>query len=243
VSFSIKPTENLELGFGHTAIFAGYGRPLNLETFLHTFSILGNNQELDPGKRTTEFNFSYRVPGLRKWLVLYSEGFAYNNPVEGKFLARFAMDPGVYLPQIPGAKKLDLRVEGVNTNLPGLTDPAYFYTNAHYPQGYTNYGQIFGSWIGRQGSGITASSTYWFSGRNKATVSYRKTVADKSFLQGGNLEDFSGSITWLLRPGIELSAMSQYESWKFPLLATGARSDVSTSFGIRVYPKVRMGRT
>jgi hypothetical protein len=241
VSFSIKPTENFELGFGHTTIFAGYGRPLNLKTFIHTFSILGNGQTVDPGKRTTEFNFSYHVPGLRKWLVLYSEAFAYNNPLEGTFLQRFAMDPGIYVPQLPGMRKLDLRVEGVNTNLPGLKDQAYFYTNAHYPQGYTNYGQIIGSWIGRQGSGAQASSTYWFSARNKASVSYRRMVADKSFLQGGQLDDISGSITWLVRPGIEFSATSQYESWKFPLLATGARSDVSTSFEIRLFPKARFG--
>ncbi len=153
----MKPTENLELGVGHTAIFAGYGRPLNLETFLHTFSGYGNNQAVDPGKRTTEFNFSYRIPGLRKWLVLYSEGFSYDDPLQGKFISRYGMDPGIYLPQIPGMRKLDLRVEGVNTNLPGLKDQAYFYSNAHYPQGYTNYGQIFGSWIGRQGSGGVAT--------------------------------------------------------------------------------------
>jgi hypothetical protein len=241
VTFSIKPTENFELGFGHTTIFAGYTRPLNLKTFLHSFSILGNDQAVDPGKRTTEFNFSYHVPGLRKWLVLYSEAFAYDNPVEGAFLQRFSMNPGIYLPQLPGLRKLDLRVEGANTNLPGLKDQAYFYTNAHYPQGYTNYGQIMGSWIGRQGSGGSASSTYWFSARNKATVSYRKMVADKSFLLGGHLEDIAGSVTWIVRPGIELSASSQYESWNFPLLAAGARSNVSTSFGVRVYPKSRNG--
>jgi hypothetical protein len=166
---------------------------------------------------------------------LYSEAFAYDNPVEEKFLARFAMNPGVYIPQLPGARKLDIRIEGAYTNLPGLNSEAYFYSNSHYPQGYTNYGQIFGSWIGRQGSGGTASSTYWFSARNKATVSYRRTAADKSFLQGGSLEDFSGSLTWVLGKGVEFTATSQYESWNFPLLASGPRSDLSTSFGIRLF--------
>ena len=238
-SFSIKPTPNFEFGFAHDAIFAGYGRPLNLKTFLHTFSILGNLQALDPGKRTTEFSFSYHVPYLRKWLVLYSEGFAYDNPVEGTFLARFAMDPGIYLPQLPGLRKMDLRVEGVNTNLPGLKDQAYFYANSHYPQGYTNYGQIFGSWIGRQGSGITASSTYWVSARNRLSASYRRTVADKTFLQGGQLDNLSGSATWMLKPRIELSASCQYERWNFPLLASTAHSDVATSFGLRFFPEGR----
>jgi hypothetical protein len=240
-SFSIKPTENLELGAAHTTIFAGYGRPLNLKTFLHTFSLTGNGQAVDPGKRATEFNFSYRVPGLRKWLVLYSEAFAYDSPLDRISFERYAFDPGIYLPQMPGLRKLDLRVEGVNTNLPGLQDQAYFYANTHYPQGYTNCGQIFGSWVGRQGSGATATSTYWFTARNKASASYRKMVADKSFLQGGQLEDFSGSITWLARPGIEISATSQYEIWSFPLLAAGARSNTTTSFGVRWFPMVLFG--
>ena len=151
------------------------------------------------------------------------------------------MDPGIYLPQLPGLREMDFRVEGFTTNLPGLAFPAYFYANQHYPQGYTNYGQILGSWIGRQGSGVQATGTYWFSARNKASVSYRKTVADKSFLQGGDLEDLSGSITWMLRPGIEFSATSQYERWNFPLLAAAARTDVATSFGIRLFPKARFG--
>jgi hypothetical protein len=236
LSVSFKPTENFEFGFGHTVIFAGYGRPLNLETFLHTFSLLGNDQAVDPGKRTTEFNFSYHIPGLRRWLVLYSEAFAYDNPVEGNFKSRYAWDPGIYLPQLPGVRRMDLRLEGVYTNLPGLTDQAYFYGNAHYAQGYTSYGQILGSWVGRQGSGESASSSYWFSARSKATVSYRRMVADKAYLQGGHLQDFSGSLSWMLRPDIEFSASSQYESWQFPLLDLGSRTNVSTTFGVRFFP-------
>ena len=155
VSISIKHTENFEFGFAHTTIFAGYGRPLNLKTFLHTFSLEGNAQAVDPerGRRSSTSPTMFR--GCRKWLVLYSEGFAYDAPNPAKFAQRFAMDPGIYLPQLPGLRKMDFRVEGFTTNLPGLAYPAYFYANQHYPQGYTNYGQIFGSWIGRQGSGVT----------------------------------------------------------------------------------------
>jgi hypothetical protein len=239
--FSFKPTDNLEFGVGLTSVIAGLGRPLNLKTFLHSLSSAGNNQAVDPGDRRTEFNFSYRIPGLRNWLSLYAEGFAEDEPLPLLYPRRSAMNPGVYLARIPGLRKLDLRVEGVYTNLPGLRDQGFFYFNAHYADGYRNYGQIIGSWIGRQGSGGQASSTYWFSARNKASMTYRRLVADRSFLQGGQMNDFSGSVTWLVRAGVELSAMSQYETWKFPLISAGARSDVSTSFGIRVFPKARLG--
>jgi hypothetical protein len=238
---SFRPTENFEFGMGLSSMIAGLGRPLNLKTFTHSFSARGNGQVVDPGDRRTEFNFSYRVPGVRNFLTLYAEGMAEDEPQPLAYPRRSAINPGVYLSGIPGMRKLDLRVEGVYTNLPGLTRQGFYYTNTHYADGYRNYGQIIGSWIGRQGSGGQASSTYWFSARNKATVSYRKMVADRTFLQGGRVDDFSGSVTWVVRPGVELSATSQYESWKFPLLAAGMRSDVTTSFEIRMFPKTRVG--
>jgi len=241
VAATIKPTQNFELGLGHTTIFAGFGRPLNFTTFIHSLSTTGNAQAIDPGKRVTEMNLSYHLPGLRKNVVVYTEGMAWDDPLQGKFVARYAFDPGLYFPRLPRIKNLDLRMEGAYTNLPKLQNQAYFYSNAHYPQGYTNYGQIIGSWIGRQGSGGQASTTYWFSARNKATLSYRKVTADKSFLEGGNQSDFSGNVTWLLRPEIQFSALGQYERWNFPLLGAGAKSDFTSSFEIRFFPKDRVG--
>lgn len=241
VTFSFEPTPNFEIGFSHTTIFAGYGRPLNLATFLHTFSINGNGQAVDPGKRATEFNLYYHLPGFRKSIIVYTEGLAWDDPVQGSFLERYAMDPGIYLPQLPHLKKVDLRMEGVYTDLPGLKESAYFYANARYVQGYTNYGQILGSWIGRQGRGGQASSTYWLSARTKASITYRKMTVDKAMLQGGNLDDISGSFIWTARPGIELSATGQYEHWKFPLLAPGVQSNFATTFQIKIFPKARAG--
>ena len=239
-AFSVKPTKQFELGFAHTVIFAGYGRPLNLSTFLHSFSIIGSSQPIDPGKRATEFNFAYHVPWLRKNVIAYTEGLAWDNPVEGKFVARFAMGPGLYFPTLPGLKNLDLRVEGAYTDLPKLTYQAYFYQNAHYAQGYTNYGQIMGSWIGRQGAGGQGTSTYWFTPRNKALVTYRRMTADKSFLQGGNLSDISVSGVWVSRSNIELSVTGQYEHWHFPLLNAISQSNFSTFWGVSFSPKQRL---
>jgi membrane-associated phospholipid phosphatase len=240
-NFSFKPTENFEFALGLTAVIAGYGIPLNLHTFLHSFSSSGNGQTVEPGDRRTEFDFSYRIPGVRNWLTLYAQGFAEDEPLPLLYPRRSAMNPGVYLAKVPGMEKLDLRVEGVYTNLPGLPLTGYYYSNTHYADGYRNNGQIIGSWIGRQGSGGQASSTYWFSARNRATVSYRRMSADKAFLQGGKLDDFSANITWMIRREVELTAKCQYESSNFPLLAAGARSDVATSFEIRMFPGKRIG--
>jgi hypothetical protein len=147
------------------------------------------------------------------------------------------MDPEIYIPRLPGIKKLDLRAEGAYTNLPKLTYQAYYYANAHYPQGYTNDGQILGSWIGRQGSGGQATANYWFTGRTRAALTCRKMSADKSFLQGGNLTDLSGSMIWTSRNGIEMSAMDQYERWNFPLLKSAAQSNSTVSLEVRFFSK------
>ena len=237
---SFKPTMNFEFGLGLTTMIAGLGRPLNLQTFLHSFSSSGNAQPVEPGDRRTEFSFSYRVPGIRNWLTLYADGFAEDEPLPLFYPRRSAINPGVYLARLPGMRKLDLRLEGVYTNLPGLRHQGFFYFNAHYADGYRNYGQVIGSWIGRQGAGGTAAATYWFSARNRLSARYRKMVADESFLQGGWLQDLSGHVTWMLRPGIEVSAMAQYEWWNFPLLAAGTRSDVAAGFELRFFPVARL---
>ena len=235
---TFKPTKNFEFGGAHTTIFAGFGRPLTFGTFFHTFSQYGNTQALDPGKRVTEFNFSYRVPYLGKSFSVYTEGLAWDDPIEGKFVARYAMDPGIYFPEVPRIKNLDLRLEGAYTDLPKLVEQGYFYANPHYPQGYTNYGQILGSWVGRMGIGGQASTTYWFSPRRKATVTYRKMVSDQSLFHGGSMGDLAADILWTVRGNVELSASGQYERWGFPILAAGPKTNFTSSFAVRFFPKL-----
>ena len=73
--------------------------------------------------------------------------------------------------------------KGIYTNVPGYPGVGPYYFNTHYANGYTTYGQIIGSWIGRQGDGIQAWSTYWFSGQKKIQLGYRRQY-DRSYLPG-----------------------------------------------------------
>lgn len=235
---TFKPTPNFEFGLAHTTIFAGYGRPLTFGTFLHSLSILGNGQAVDPGKRVTELNLDYHIPGFRRAIQIYSEGMAWDNPVEGKFVARFAWDPGVYITELPKFHNMDARFEAVYTDLPKLAEQGYYYSNLHYIQGYTNYGQILGSWVGRQGIGGQASTTYWFSPQKKAGFFYRKMVSDVSLSGGGSSADYGVTVSWRVKPQIELNAMGQYENWKFTALQPTSRSNFTSSFEFRVYPNI-----
>src|ERR1035437_3179332 len=78
---SFRPTENLEFGFERTAIWGGKGHaPITLHTFLKSFfSLSAPNPAVkygrdDPGARFGSFDFSYRLPFVRNWLTLYSDG-------------------------------------------------------------------------------------------------------------------------------------------------------------------------
>ena len=233
---ALKMTENFEVGVALSVIWAGPGRPATLQTWLHTFNTNGNNQRLDPGKRYTGINASYRLPKLRDWVTFYIDGMANDEPNPIAYPQDSAFNPGLYFARIPKVPNLDLRVEGIYTNIPGYPGGGPYYANARYAQGYTDYWQIIGSWVGRQGDGIQAWSTYWFSPRNKIQLGYRRQYVDPAFLGGGGLNDFSTTVDWLFRRDIQLSSTVQYERWNFPLLSAVPKSNVSASFQIMFWP-------
>jgi hypothetical protein len=195
---------------------------------------------MEPGKRHTTVTASYRPHKLRNSVVLYADEMTEDEPLALAYPRQSALNAGIYLPHLPRLKNLDFRCEGIYTNLPGNSRSDIFYVNPHYAGGYRNYGQIIGSWIGRGGNGGQASTTYWFSGRNQATLTCRRTVVDPILLQGGNVHDISGSVNCMLRSHIEVAGSLQYERWNFPLLNPGPRSNVATTIEVRAWPKLRL---
>jgi hypothetical protein len=242
-NIAFKPTSNLELGFSITSIFAGHGRPLTLQTFLHTFSQRGNIQPLDPGGRRPTMSASYRLPGLRDSVTVYADWLSEAQPLALLYPTQSGLSAGMYLSRLPRLKRVDFRIEGIYTNIPDHTTHNLFYVNFHYPNGYRNYGQILGSWVGRDGDGGQASTTYWFSGRNQATLTYRRTLTDPNLFGGGNVHDISGNLGWMLRSYLEVGASVQYERWNFAALNPGPRSDVSSALEITLRPKLRAARS
>lgn len=233
---ALKMSPNLEMGAGLSVIWAGQGRPATLESWLHTFNSNGSFQTNDPGKRYTGFNVSYRVPKIRDWLTFYVDGMANDQPNPINSERQSAWSPGLYFPKLPHLPKLELRVEAVYTNLIGYHGVGEYYKNIRYAQGYTIYNQIIGSWVGRQGDGIQAWSTYWFSPRNKLQLAYRRQWVDKVLLEGGGLNDFSGSIDWLFKHDIDVSSTVQVERWNFPFLSSSAMTNISTQIQVMYTP-------
>jgi membrane-associated phospholipid phosphatase len=241
---SFKPTPNLELGFSRTVIFAGVPQPLTWGTFFDSFfSTSAGTPDLrsKPGDRRGGFDFSYRIPGLRKWLILYNDSLVDDDPSPLAAPRRAAMSPGIYLPQIPRLAKLDLRVEAVYTDVPSgrSVNGQFIYWEFLYRDSHTNNGNLLGNWIGREGKGIQAWSTYWLSPQSTLQVAYRNARVAKDFLEGGGYQDFGARADLLLRPDLSLSGSLQCERWIFPLLAAGRNTNLTVSFQATFWPAWR----
>ncbi len=233
---SFKPTPNLEFGMGVTSVFGGPGLPFTWHNFLRTFtSNAPNGDPTDPGDRRSTFEVSYRIPYLRDWLTIYADSIV-EDEISPLGSTRPSMRMGLYIPRLPKIPKLDLRMEGLYSDVPGYDITGGIYFNARYRAGYTNEGQLLASWIGRAGRGGQAWATYWLSPRNKLQFSYRHMEVDRIFLRGGHLNDFSVRPEIMIRPNVSLSGFLQYENWGFPLLSPQAKSNLTGSFQVTFFP-------
>ena len=235
---SFHPTKNLELGMGFTAQFGGPGNPFTWSNFARTFFSHRADTGQNPAKRLSEFDVNYRVPGMRNWLQVYVDSMVIDeySPLGSN---RPAINPGLYFPRFPKIHNLDLRLEGVtdDLNVPAHFGPGAFYWDSRYRSGYTNNGDLIGSWIGRRGRGEQGWLTYHFSPRSDIQFGFRHNNVDRDFLQGGTLRDLSLRANMMLSREWALSGFVQQESLHFPLLFPTVKSNVAASFQITYWPR------
>ena len=234
---SFKFTENLEFAMSKTTIYGGPGSPLTFKTFYQsTFGVHVNGDVLGDGR--TAADFSYRIPKLRNWLSLYGEGFSEDEISPLNNAPKSVWQGGLYLPKVPKANKLDLRLEGGYTSpTRGSFCTSCFYTNGQYVNGYTNDGHLIGTWVGRAAQGELLQSNYWISPRKRIGFQVRHRKIDRQYLpQGGTQNDVAVNADILAGPGFRFSGNVQYERWQIPLLATNRQSDVSASFQFGFWP-------
>src|SRR6185369_2689296 len=96
-----------------------------------------------------------------------------------------------------------------------------------YLSGYTNYGQIIGNAIGREGRGVNIWSAYHFTAENSVQLHYRSQHVNPAFLEGGHLRDFDASGTFVEARHIVFNGVVKYEHWNFPLLSPSPKANVS----------------
>ena len=247
--FSFKPTKDIEFGFSRVVIFAGEGHvPLTFGSFWHSFTSFSNvpvAEKLsrnDPGERHSSFDFTWRLPGLTNWVTLYSDSIVHDDTSPIDAPRRAAINPGIFVSHFPALPHLDLRVEAVNTDTPaGTINGGHFiYWEGQYRNGYTNNGNLLGSWVGREGKGGQGWLTYWLSPQESIQVGYRDAKVAAGFLPGGTTQnDFSLRAVIRIKSDLELTGFGQYEAWKAPLLAPGRVSDFTGSVQVAYYPKLQ----
>jgi len=239
--FSFKPTSNFEFGLSRTTDYGGPGYPLTWHTFLR--SVFSTDQTLPgaankPGSRRSGVDFNYRVG---RGLTFYADGMTEHDtisPIVGPDVAAWL--GGIYIPRLPKIPKMDFRAEGVYTDPPigGNVGSGFFYFNPTWISGFTNAGQLMGNWVGREGQGVQAWTTYWLSPRNKLQFEVRHLKVSHEFItDGGTLTDGIVRADFWVRSSFSLSAVVQYEAWTFPVISPTKQSNMTTSIQLSVWPK------
>ncbi len=239
--FSFKPTPYFEFGLSRTTDYGGPGYPLTWHTFLR--SVFSTDQTIPgaadkPGSRRSGLDFNYRI---RNALTFYADAMTEHDtisPIVGPDVAAWL--GGIYIPRLPKLPKMDFRAEGVYTDPPigGNVGSGFFYYNPTWISGFTNSGNLMGNWVGREGQGVQAWTTYWFSSRNKLQFEFRHLKVSHEFIpQGGTLTDGSVRGDFWVRSSFSLSAVVQYETWTFPVISSTQQSNVATSVQLTLWPK------
>jgi hypothetical protein len=238
---SFKFSQNLEFSMSETTVCGGPGNPLTLTT-LFKCNTAGSLNGRVLGSGHSAIDFSYRIPRLRDWLTLYGEMFVIDEFSPINHPEKAAFQGGLYFPKLPKISRLDLRLEG------GSTSPVHYhpegcngcyYWNNQYLNGYTNNGNLIGTWIGRAAQGELVRTNYWLGPRKKIGIEYRHRKVDRQFLpQGGTQNDVAVNADFFVKSGFRLSGMLQYEHWQIPLLASGPQSNVTASFQLGFWPRV-----
>jgi hypothetical protein len=260
--FCFAPTANFQFGFQRTVIFGGKGHePVTLRTFLKGFFDTNDTNagekfsRDDPGARFSAFNFSYRLPFVRKYLTLYTDSEIHDDLDPVSAPRRAAYRPGIYLSQLPGVKRLDLRVEGVSTDCSTLVCQAgsnEYIEDAVQKQAYTNKGNILGDWIGREAKGGQAWLTWHLSGNEwvQAEYMHKQTPGDfipgtynattQKYGQGGTTQNqFRVDVVKRIGPDVELNAWYQHERWVAPIYLTGVQSDNTVTVQVTFFPQLK----
>jgi len=239
---NFKPSPNFEFGVGLTTMIGGPGVPFTFHKFIQSLFALRTcppGSSCDPGDRRSSVDFSYRIPGVRKWLTFYGEAFTQDEYSPLGYPRKAVFQGGLYMPRIPRIRKLDLNVEG------GSTSPAdwapcdgCFYFSNRFLNGWTDSGNLVGSWIGRASQGEQATSTYWLTRRNTIQFNYRHRKLDAQYISnGGTVNDGAVRADYWFGQSVTLSGSVQYEKWQIPVLDSSARSNFTASFELGFWPR------
>jgi hypothetical protein len=260
---NVKPFSFLELGFGRAVTIGGTGTgsvcsvqricadPLTAGNLLDSYAGIATGGTAAavgsvPGDNHAEMDWTFYVPKVRHYVVLYGDAYADDDIVPIENPARNPWHPGIYLTRIPGLPKLEFHMEGESPEQAGLIAAAgggnhgqFNYWNQSYPDGYTNGGNLIGNAVGRDGRTIQCWLTYAVSARQTVQVSYKHNSIAADFIPGGAAwQDYSLRDEIYFRSGFYAKAEVQYENIShYPALFHGPQTNVTAVVEVGFYPR------
>ena len=247
---NIKLFPFLELGFGRRTMIGGAGgESLNASNLFHSIFDIPSTRIADggpPGDNETEMDWTFYVPKLRNYVVLYGDAYAEDTALPIMDPARNPWHPGLYITRIPGIPKLDFHIEGISTEQAGLFNNQgnrglFNYWNNGYHDGNTNGGNLIGNTVGREGRTIQFWFRYWISPRNTVQLIYKHSTVSSDFVpQGGAWQDYGLSNEMYLQNGFYVKSELQCENIsRYPMLFRGPQRNFTAVLEVGFSPTRR----
>ncbi len=240
---SFKPFRSFEFSYGRTTLIGGTGHPLTSGNFIRSlfgrvYSVTGSV----PGDSRTSFDWTWRVPRTAGSTVFYGELEDDDDLIPFQNLTKTVFRPGLYFTRLPFLPKWDLHVEYTSSETPGRksyqNSGDLNYWNQDYRDGYTNFGELMGNVVGREGKTLQAWSRWWISPRKTLDLSWKQSKVLGDYVPGGaDWQDFSATHSITLSSGAYFKTMVQFEHIsKYPLLFSGPQNNVVASIEIGFLP-------
>ena len=241
---NFKPLRNLEIGFGRTVTIGGKGGdPLTAKNFfLSFFGQTSSRLNSVPGDSNSSFDWTFRVPRVRNYLIFYGDLYADDDFVPFQNPRKNPFRPGIYLTRFPLLPKLDFHMEAASTECANCPYPRYLnYWNSTYRDGYTSNGNLIGNTVGRMGRSIQCWFNYWISPRNTLQFNYKHSTVSQGFVpQGGAWQDYGVRHEMDLRSGFYVRSQLQYERIsRYPLLFSHRQSNTTAVVELGFVPHKR----
>jgi hypothetical protein len=245
--FNIKPFPFLELGFGRRSALGGTGGADALTGGNLIRSLIGIHDPRTlsvPGDNETEMDWTFYVPKVRNYVVLYGDAYAEDTITPIIDPARNPWHPGLYITRIPGIHNLDFHIEGVSTEEAGFFNNQgnhgiFNYWNFQYQDGNTVNGNLIGNTVGRDGRAIRSWFTYWISPQNTLQFVYKHNTVSTDFIPGGGAwQDYGLRSEMHFRGGAYVKGEVQYENIsRYPLLFNGRQRNITAILEVGFAPR------
>jgi membrane-associated phospholipid phosphatase len=250
--------DNLEISFTRWSVFWGVGHPITFHTFkqnIFSFNSTGGGagggggssgygDREDPGDRKSNFDFTYRLPFLRRAVTLYADAYSDDDPSPISAPRRAVWNPGIYFARLPFLPHMDLRVEAVSSE--GLVRDfggQHFFINNQYLDSNTNKGFMLGNAVGRDGRAIEGITSYWLSARTRVQAGYRQNKGGTFFLPGGaTITDGFVNCYFAINRHWEAEIFTQYERFLIPSYLSGSQHNTSGWLQLTWNPELHLHR-